>query len=160
MKVECECNQKGIIEEKKQKYIKLNDHFRHGVISDENINNISFQIKCREKDEKIELKNLEIIKLPDGEELAKLIVDNYLTENKSLDFRTKIKLSKDYNILCSETAFYAQIQNEVPVTQKMTVITNQNKVAINNNLMQEINLRNIGYENKSKYFNINNNNNY
>ena len=159
MKVECECNQKGIIEEKKQKYIKLNDHFRHGVISDENINNISFQIKCREKDEKIELKNLEIIKLPDGEELAKLIVDNYLTENKSLDFRTKIKLSKDYNILCSETAFYAEIQNEVPVTQKMTVITNQNKEAINNKLIQEINLRNIGYENKAKYFNINNNNN-
>ena len=159
MKVECECNQKGIIEEKKQKYIKLNDHFRHGVISDENINNISFQIKCGEKDEKIELKNLEIIKLPDGEELGKLIVDNYLTENKSLDFRTKIKLSKDYNILCSETAFYAEIQNEVPVTQKMTVITNQNKEAINNNLMQEINLRNIGYENKAKYFNINNNNN-
>ena len=27
------------------------------------------------------------------------------------------------------------------------------------NLMQEINLRNIGYENKAKYFNINNNNN-
>ena len=100
---------------------------------------------------------MEIYILPDGEELGKLIVDNYLTNNKSLDFRTKIKLSKDYNILCSETAFYAEIQNEVPITQKMTLIQNKNKEAINNNLIHGINLRNIGYENKSINFNNNNN---
>ena len=157
IKIECGCEQKDIIEEQKRKYIKLNDYFRHGVISDKTINDINFKIKYMEKEEKIELKDFEIKKLPDGEELGKLIVDNYLKENKSLNFRTKIKLSKDYNILCSETAFYAEIQNEVPVTKKMSVITNKNKEAINNNIMQEINLRNIGYENKANYFNINNN---
>ena len=156
IKIECECAQTNFIENEKQKYINLNDFFRHGVILDNNTDNIIFKLRLNEKEEKIDSKNLEIYILPDGEELGKLIVDNYLTNNKSLDFRTKIKLSKDYNILCSETAFFAEIQNEVPITQKMTLIENKNKEAINNNLIHEINLRNIGYENKSINFNNNN----
>ena len=76
--------------------------------------------------------------MPNGEELGKLIIDNYLLQNKSLDFRTKIKLSKDYNILCSETAFFAEIQNEIPIKEKMSTITNKNKEIINNNNIIEI----------------------
>ena len=156
IKIECECEQINFIKDEKQKNIKLNDYFRHGIILDNKTDDIIFKIKLDKKEEKIDSKNLEIKILPDGEELGKLIVDNYLTNNKSLDFRTKIKLSKDYNILCSETAFYAEIQNVVPITEKMALIKNKNEEAINNNLIHEINLRNIGYENKS--INLNNNN--
>ena len=105
--------------------------------------------------------------MPNGEELGKLIIDNYLLQNKSLDFRTKIKLSKDYNILCSETAFFAEIQNEIPIKEKMSTITNKNKEIINNNNIIEIEseknkeaeseLRYIGYESTNNYFNINDN---
>ena len=108
------------------------------------------------------MNNIEIKNIPNGEELGKLIIDNYLIDNKSLDFRTKIKLSKDYNILCSETAFYAEIQNEVPIKEKMETITNKDKIAINNDnkivnaeMEVESELRNMGYENKN--YNINNN---
>ena len=175
MSLECKSNQINNIEDKNQKYIHLNDFFRHGVIVDKSLNNINFKIVHNKKEIKISSKNLELIKLPKGEELGKLIVDNYLLENKSLDFRTKIKLSKDYNILCSETAFYAEIQNESPINEKISTITNKNKLATNNNnniieseddkeisieQEPEPEMRNIGYENTKNYFNINENENY
>ena len=166
-KIECEIEKinDNIIQDNKNKYIKLNDYFRHGVILDNNNKDeIKFKIKYDKKEIEISMNNIEIKNIPKGEELGKLIIDNYLINNKSLDFRTKIKLSKDYNILCSETAFYAEIQNEVPIKEKMTTIINKDKTAINNNndnkiineeLEAESELRNMGYENKN--YNINNN---
>ena len=155
--VECGSNQENIVEDKKQKYIKINDFFRHGIIIDNNNNkDINFNIKYNKKNENISMKNIEIKILPDGEELGKLIIDKYLSENNTLDSKTKIKLSKDYNILCSETAFFAEIQNEVPMIEKMTTITNKNKEAMNNNIIleqnenekqQESELRNIDSQN-------------
>ena len=59
-------------------------------------------------------------------------------------------------------AFYAEIQNEVPVKEKMISITNKGKEASNNDNKiniedePEYELRNMGYENKNNYFNINN----
>ena len=167
--LECKCEQENNIEDKNQKYIHLNDFFRHGVILDKAIDDINFKIIYNKKEIKISSKKIELITLPKGEELGKLIVDNYLLENKSLDFRTKIKLSKDYKILCSETAFYAEIQNESPIQGNMTTITNKNKLAKNNNniiesetdkeisldQVPESEIRNIGYENTNNYLNIN-----
>ena len=135
--IECKSNQENIIEDKNQKYIKINDFFRHGIIIDNINKGVNFNIKYNKINENISLKNKEIKKLPDGEELGKLIIDKYLLENKSLDSKTKIKLSKDYNILCIETAFYAEIQNEVPITERMSTITNKNKKAINDNIILE-----------------------
>ena len=166
IKIECEIhkidNNNNIIEDNKNKYIKLNDYFRHGVILDNNKDEIKFKIKYNKKENEIFMNNIEIKNIPNGEELGKLTIDNYLIDNKSLDFRTKIKLSKDYNILCSETAFYAEIQNEVPIKEKMETITNKDKIAINNDnkivnaeMEVESELRNMGYENKN--YNINNN---
>ena len=163
MIVECKTDQaKDNIEDKNKKFIKINDFFRHGVIIDnfnKNNNDIIFKIKYNNKNA-IEIipKNIDIINLPKGEELGKLIVDNYLIDNESLDFRTKIKLSKDYSILCSETAFYAEIQNEIPAKEKMITISNGKKEAINNNIIEqepESELRNIGYENTKDFFNTN-----
>ena len=163
MIVECKTDQaQDNIEDKNKKFIKINDFFRHGVIIDnfnKNNNDIIFKIKYNNKNA-IEIipKNIDIINLPKGEELGKLIVDNYLIDNESLDFRTKIKLSKDYSILCSETAFYAEIQNEIPAKEKMITISNDKKEAINNNIIEqepESELRNIGYENTKDFFNTN-----
>ena len=169
--LECKCKQENNIEDKNQKYIHLNDFFRHGVILDKAFDDINFKIIYNKKEIKISSKKLELITLPKGEELGKLIVDNYLLENKSLDFRTKIKLSKNYNILCSETAFYAEIQNESPTKGNITTISNKNKFVNNNNniiepetdkeisLVQEpqSDMRNIGYESTNNYFAINEN---
>ena len=164
MIVECKTDQaKDNIEDKNKKFIKINDFFRHGIIIDnfnKNNNDIIFKIKYNNKNAiEIMPKNIDIINLPKGEELGKLIVDNYLIDNESLDFRTKIKLSKDYSILCSETAFYAEIQNEIPAKEKMITISNDKKEAINNNNIieqePESELRNIGYENTKDFFNTN-----
>ena len=124
IKIECEIEKinNNIIEDNENKYIKLNDYFRHGVVLDNNKDEIKFKIKYNKRKNEISMNNIEIKNIPKGEELGKLIIDNYLINNKSLDFRTKIKLSKDYNILCSETAFYAEIQNEVPIKEKMETI--------------------------------------
>ena len=166
MLVECKTDQiENNIEDKPNKFIKINDFFRHGVIIDnfnKNNNDIIFKIKYNNKNEiEIMKKNIDIINLPKGEELGKLIVDNYLLDNESLDFRTKIKLSKDYSILCSETAFYAEIQNETPIKEKMISISNDKKEAINNNNIieqePESELRNIRYENTKDFFKTNDN---
>ena len=149
--IKCESAQiNDNIEDSKQKCIKINDFFRHGIISDHDINNINFKIEYNENE--ILVNNIDIEKMPNGEELGKLIVDNYLKNNKSLDFLTKIKLSKKYNILCSETSFYAEIQNEVPVKEKMITISNENKKAINNN--NNISMQSEDINTDSKYIGI------
>ena len=165
MSIECsiEPNNDNIIQDNTKKFIRLNDFFRHGVVLDNTIEDFKFKIKNDKNEEEISIKNIEIKNLPNGEELGKIIVDDYLTNNKTLDFRTKIKLSKGYNILCSETAFYAEIQNEVPIKEKMITIKNKDKQAVNNNIIENIEpeaeseLRNMGYENKNNDFNINDN---
>ena len=165
MSIECsiEPNNDNIIQDNTKKFIRLNDFFRHGVVLDNTIEDFKFKIKNDKNEEEISIKNIEIKNLPNGEELGKIIVDDYLTNSKTLDFRTKIKLSKGYNILCSETAFYAEIQNEVPIKEKMITIKNKDKQAVNNNIIENIEpeaeseLRNMGYENKNNDFNINDN---
>ena len=171
MVVECKSVQTNNIEDKTQKYIHINDIFRHGIILDNSKDKINFRILYNKKEIKISSKNIELIQLPNGEELGKLIIDNYLIENDVLDFRTKIKLSKDYNILCSETAFYAEIQNEIQIKEKLTTITNKDKLAKNNNNINESEtdkdisleqgpeseIRNFGYESTNNYLKINEN---
>ena len=70
-----------------------------------------------------------------GDYLGKLIVDKYLKSNMQKDTKIKIKLSKEYNILTDETAFYAKILNDTPLKEKMDKITNEDKQA-NNNITQ------------------------
>ena len=92
---------------------------------------IELNIKTSKNDEiKISFNSDKIIKLPDGDKLGKLIVNNYLKSYINKD--EKIKLSKEYSILTNETAFYAKIIKETPATQKLTKITNKDKEAENN----------------------------
>ena len=131
---EVEINQKPVIEEKNNKSIEKYDFFTYGFILDEkDIKNIEFKIKIKEKKEiKFSFDKDKIIKLPDGDKLGKLIVDNFLKSENKKDIKTIIQLSKEYNILTNETAFYAKIANDIPITEKMVKITNKDKQAENN----------------------------
>ena len=133
LNINCTTNQKCSIEDDNKKIINKNDYFTHGFISDDiNINNINFTIKIKDKELNTFFDKDKIIKLPDGDNLGKLIVDNYLKSQKCKDSKTKINLSKEYNILTNETAFYASMTNEAQIKEKMVKITNKDKEASNN----------------------------
>ena len=114
---------------------------------------IEFNIKGKEKEIKISFDKDKIIKLPDGNNLGKLIVDKYLKSSKCQSKETKINLSKEYNILVDETAFYAKIINTVPAKDKMIKITNKDRQASNNEIMNEIKPQNVINENNENYYN-------
>ena len=114
---------------------------------------IEFNIKIGEKEIKISFDKDKIIKLPDGDNLGKLIVDNYLKSSIHKNLETIIKLSKEYNILTDQTAYYAKITNLAPVKDKMIKITNKDKIASNNKIEDEVKPQNIIKENNDNYFN-------
>ena len=152
--VQCTTNQKCSIEEENKKSINKNDFFSHGfVLDDINMKDIEFNIKIGEKEIKISFDKDKIIKLPDGDNLGKLIVDNYLKSSIHKNLETIIKLSKEYNILTDQTAYYAKITNLAPVKDKMIKITNKDKIASNNKIEDEVKPQNIIKENNDNYFN-------
>ena len=135
LSINCSTNQKCLIEDDNKKIININDYFTHSfIIDDIHLKNIEFIIKIIDKEIKINIDKNKMIKLPDGDNLGKLIVDNYIKNKKCNDQKTIIKLSKEYNILTNETAFYAKMTNEVPVTEKMIKLTNKDKKASNNTI--------------------------
>ena len=137
--INCLTNQKCLIEDNNKKAISKNDYFTHAFIIDGiNLKNIEFIIKKNDKEIKINFDKNKMIKLPDGDNLGKLIVDNYI-KSKKCNQKTIIKLSKEYNILTDETAFYAKMINEVPVTEKMIKMTNKDNTAINNTIEENKN---------------------
>ena len=130
-------NKKPLIENDNKYTIEKYDFFNYGFILDEkDINNIEFNINIKGKEDiKISFDKNRIIRLSEGDYLGKLIVDKYLKSNIQKDTKIKIKLSKEYNILTDETAFYAKILNDTPLKEKMDKITNEDKQA-NNNITQ------------------------
>ena len=108
-------------------------YYYYLILDEKDIKNIEFKIKIKEKKEiKFSFDEDKIIKLPEGDKLGKLIVDNFLKSENKKDIKTIIQLSKEYNILTNETAFYAKIANDIPITEKMVKITNKDKQAENN----------------------------
>jgi len=145
--INCTINQKCSIEDDNKKLINKNGYFTHGFILDDiNINNIDFIIKIKDNEIKISFDKNKIIKLPDGDNLGKLIVDNYLKSSKCKDSKLRINLSKEYNILTDETAFYAKIANEITLKEKMVKMTNEGKEASNNKNeeIQNVNIKENG----------------
>ena len=131
--VNCITNQKCSIEDDNKKLINKNDYFTHGFILDDiKIKNIDFNLRIKDNEINVYFDKGKIIKLPEGDNLGKLIVDNYLKSQKCKDSKTKINLSKEYNILTNETAFYASMTNEAQIKEKMVKITNKDKEASNN----------------------------
>ena len=131
--INCSVNQKCFIEDDNKKLISKNDYFIHGFILDDiNIQNIDIIIKMKDNEMKESYNKDKIIKLPDGDNLGKLIVDNYLKSQKCEDSKIEINLSKEYNILIDKTAFYAMMINETQIKEKIIKRTNKDKEASNN----------------------------
>ena len=76
------------------------------------------------EENKISFNRSNIKEIPKGDKLGKLIVNNYLARNEeTLDPDIKINLSLKYGILTSDTAFYAEIQNEKPIRKREKAAT-------------------------------------
>ena len=90
------------------------------IINDKEINNkINIEINYLENEEKIE-KKYEVIpeNLPVGEELSKLIINNYLNEN-NLEEEKETNMALKYQILRKNTSLFAEIELLNKVTEKI-----------------------------------------
>ena len=140
-------NQNPYIEYNQKQIIGIYDFMRYGfILKNKTISNkieISLNIeKGKENKDKKEIFifDLQNIKqLPNENTLGKIIVNYFLKNNKTIDKKTEIKLSKDFSILSSNTAFFAEIQNEIPVQGDMISLSNENKTAINNDNVRKEN---------------------
>ena len=87
-------------------------------------------IKNLENFEKnFEFRNL--LNLPDGDNLSKIIIDKYFKNNLDLDEKKEIKLAKEYEVLSKNTSLYAEISNEESQKKQLIqikVLSKQNKV--------------------------------
>ena len=93
------------------------------IIEKENINDkIKLKISYldSEKNKNIE-KNYEIIpeKKEKGEDLSKLIINNYILNNKDLSEEEKLKLALKYQILTKNTSLFAEIELSEKITEEM-----------------------------------------
>ena len=90
------------------------------IINDGNNNNkINLEINYLLNNEKIDKKyEMTSIKLPDGEELSKLIINNYLN-NSILNDEEKINLALKYQIFTKNTSLYAEIELSNKITEEM-----------------------------------------
>ena len=110
----------------------LDEDNKHNLIDLEN-NIIKFKVEFikNQKSNKIEMDFREnnIICLPVGDNMTKIIVDKYLKSNINLDEQTEIKISKEYDVLSKNTSLYAEIENENSQQNKLikiNVLTNVN----------------------------------
>ena len=90
------------------------------IINNMEINNkIKIEIYYLENEEKIE-KKYEIIPkyLPEGEELSKIIIDNYLNNN-NIEEEKETNIALKYQILRKNTSLFAEIELSNKVTEKM-----------------------------------------
>ena len=121
----------------------------------ENIN-IIFNSKIDDNDIKENLEFKTINKLDDGEALSQIIISNIINnENTKFNDEEKIKLSKEYQVLCNQTALFAEIKNQN---------SNQNgkliSIKLNQNQKSNIKNRPISHYNNNynrRYNNYNHN---
>ena len=110
------------------------------IIKNENNNNnnkINFEINYLFNNEKIDKKyEIASLQLLDGEELSKLIINNYLN-NSNLDDEEKIKLALKYQIFTKNTSLFAEIELSDKISKEMKeeIIGNKenNKIEIRQN---------------------------
>ena len=91
-------------------------------ILDNNIDNINLYIKYDDKeiDKKIE-NNYKIIPeiLEKGDDLSKLIIYNYINNDKNISEDEKIKLALKYQIFIKNTSLFAEINFSEKITEEM-----------------------------------------
>ena len=98
------------------------------IIENKNDNNdkINFEIKYSEVDKnKNEMKNfcenheMIPIEIPIGEELSKLIINQYLTDDSKLSEDEKLKLALKYQIFTKNTSLFAEVELSQKITEEM-----------------------------------------
>ena len=110
-------------------YIIENTEEKENNINDKKIN---IEIKYIENDRnnneknKEKIKNFEIIpeEIPAGEELSKLIINNYILNNSNLNINEKIKLALKYQIFTEYTSLFAEVElsNSINKEMKLKII--------------------------------------
>ena len=91
------------------------------IINDKNKKNkIKVNVEYLENDKNEIKKNYEIIpeEVPEGEELSKLIINNYIN-NSDLSNEEKIKLALKYQIFTNETSLFAEVELSEKVSKEM-----------------------------------------
>ena len=115
--IEINSNQKSELEYNQRiSYFSPNNLLNYGFITyskenDININiNIIFQIENKKEEIKLNFDTKNIIKLPEGNILSKIIISNLLYNNNNyLGEEACLELSKKYGVLSEYTALYAEI---------------------------------------------------
>ena len=81
--------------------------------------------------EEITFSNNDIIKIPDGDIISKIIIGNILKKNNNNEEK-EISLSKKYQILSKKTSLFAEIENESQIIGELKKI-NLNEINIQKN---------------------------
>ena len=76
-------------------------------------------------EQKIDFKSKEIIKLPNGDLLSKLIIGTSIKYDNNKEKQQKIQLSKLYQVLCDETTLYAEIEGDKSAQNKINTFTKE-----------------------------------
>ena len=100
--------------------VKDNEIINIYYITDKKEDKINLDINFKDNNKNCELK-YEIIpeEIKEGEELSKLIINNYLLNNSELDNEEKIKLALKYQLLTKDTSLFAEIELNEKVKGEM-----------------------------------------
>ena len=128
-------NKENIIFSKNEDFVYQDEIINYSFILDEDNkrnlidlenNIIKFKIEFikNQKPNEIEMDFREnnIICLPEGDNMTKIIVDKYLKTNINIDEQTEIKISKEYDVLSKNTSLFAEIENENSQKNKLITI--------------------------------------
>ena len=112
------------------------------IIKDINFDKIKMEISYTdiEENKKIE-KNYEVIPetIEKGEELSKLIIYNYILNNKDLTQDEKLKLALKYQIFTKDTSLFAEVELSDKISEEMKLKIIGDK---ENNVIKQIRKRN------------------
>ena len=98
-------NIKNIIEDNKEKNEKIKLNIKYKVYNNE-----------KEFEENYEINAIEI---PEGNELSKLIIKDYLDKNNNLKEEEKIKIALKYQIFTEYTSLFAEVELSEKLTEEM-----------------------------------------
>ena len=121
LKITTNLNDKNIIKNNWIPDIIINNQIvnLYYITKDDN-NKIKMEVNYTDEENK-KFKNYEIIpeKIENGEELSKLIINNYIINNKDLSEEEKLKLALKYQIFTKNTSLFAEIEFTEKITEKM-----------------------------------------
>ena len=128
IKVSLDLNEKDLIKfNEDMQYLKQNTYtiVKYNIQNKEEMNNNKIKLILKHKYKKEEiLENMEVMieKLPEGDELSKLIMNQYLIENNKMNIEEKTKLALKYQLFTEYTSLFAVIEFSEKITEEMKKI--------------------------------------